>query len=284
MYNTLNKSTLTSKFQVSFAYNGMLKDDEIQGVGNSYTTVFRQYDARLGIWTVVDPMAHEREWVSPYNFVQNNPINRDDPNGALDNPIFDREGEFLGTDDKGLQGDAIVMKREDFKQGMSHEDAVSKKTDINSSGAQKKVDNFMSTVKKRPDYDGYLTLDEANKWYKEGNGKPVFSSLAKLDLSGILSLGENYVGEKGTYNLLLNSNSLNDGLVYGNITLKRYSNHQVRAYADEYNFEVHNAWNPLNWPRNAETLIGRKYAGEGKKFEINLYGSKTLTPILPWLK
>ena len=229
-------------------------------------------------------MAHERESLTPYNFCSNNPIMRVDPTGALDNPIFDREGEFLGTDDKGLQGDAIVMKRDDFKQGMSHEDALSKKDDINSSGAQKKVDDFMSTVKDRPDYDGYLTLDEANKWYKEGNGKPVFTSLAKLDLSGILSLGENYVGEKGTYNLLLNSNSLNDGLVYGNVTLKRYSNHQVRAYADEYNFEMHNAWNPLNWPRNAETLIGRKYAGEGKKFEINLYGSKTLTPILPWIK
>lgn len=127
-------------------------------------------------------------------------------------------------------------------------------------------------------------MDEANKWYREGNGQPLFTSLGKVDLSGILSLGENYVGKKGSYNLLLNSNSLNDGLVYGNITLKRYSDHQVRAYADEYNFEMHNAWNPLNWPRNAETLIGRKYAGEGQRFEINLYGSKKLTPILPWIK
>ncbi len=103
-------------------------------------------------------------------------------------------------------------------------------------------------------------------------------------MSGILSLGEKYVGQVKTFNLLLNSNSLNDGLVYGNITLKRYPNHSVRAYADEYNFEMHNPKNPLNWVRNAETIIGRKVAGEGKSFEINIYGSKKLTPILPWIK
>lgn len=32
-------------------------------------------------------MAEERSWVSPYNFVQNNPLSRIDPDGALDYPI-----------------------------------------------------------------------------------------------------------------------------------------------------------------------------------------------------
>jgi hypothetical protein len=35
-------------------------------------------------WLSVDPMAKERSWLSPYNFVQNNPISRVDPTGALD--------------------------------------------------------------------------------------------------------------------------------------------------------------------------------------------------------
>lgn len=77
-------------------------------------------------------------------------------------------------------------------------------------------------------------------------------------------MGESYVGDEDHFNLLLNSNSLNDGLVYGSITLKRYLNHQVRAYADRYDFEMHNGWNPLNWPRNSQTVIGRLYAGEGQ--------------------
>ncbi|MCK9236433.1 MAG: hypothetical protein M0P09_09005 [Acholeplasmataceae bacterium] len=40
----------------------------------------------------MDPMAHERSWVSPYNFVQNNPINRIDPAGMLDDWVEDKKG------------------------------------------------------------------------------------------------------------------------------------------------------------------------------------------------
>ena len=41
------------------------------------------YDPRLIRRWRVDPLAHLRSWISPYNFVQNNPINRIDPDGAL---------------------------------------------------------------------------------------------------------------------------------------------------------------------------------------------------------
>ena len=39
-----------------------------------------------------------------------------------------------------------------------------------------------------------------------------------------------------SFNLLVHSASLDDGLVYGHITLKRYPNHKVRAYSDRYDF------------------------------------------------
>ncbi|MEP7269441.1 MAG: RHS repeat-associated core domain-containing protein [Saprospiraceae bacterium] len=44
----------------------------------------RWYDGGIGRWTQVDPMAENRSWVSTYNYVQNNPILRNDPTGALD--------------------------------------------------------------------------------------------------------------------------------------------------------------------------------------------------------
>ena len=57
-----------------------------------------------------------------------------------------------------------------------------------------------------------------------------------------------------------------------------------RFFIKDYDFEMHNPLNPLNWPRNIETIIGKSVAGNGKPFEINIYGSKKLTPILPWIK
>jgi RHS repeat-associated protein len=57
----------------------MLKDDEVSG--NSYTTEFRQYDARLGRWTATDPLMNQFPWMSTYCGFDNNPILLKDPKG-----------------------------------------------------------------------------------------------------------------------------------------------------------------------------------------------------------
>ena len=71
----------------------------------------RFYDPSIGRFTGVDPMADQRSWMSPYNYVQNNPLNRIDPDGALDSPIFGYDGEFLGTDSEGFKGDIVLMNK-----------------------------------------------------------------------------------------------------------------------------------------------------------------------------
>ncbi len=65
-----------------FKFNGQEYSEEL-GL-NTYDFGARNYDPALGRWFSIDPLAEEREWLSPYNFVQNNPINRIDPDGALD--------------------------------------------------------------------------------------------------------------------------------------------------------------------------------------------------------
>jgi len=53
----------------------------------------RFYDAQLGRWHSVDPLADLRSWVTPYSYCQNSPIVRIDPNGALDdNYTVDDQG------------------------------------------------------------------------------------------------------------------------------------------------------------------------------------------------
>ncbi|MEK6153146.1 RHS repeat-associated core domain-containing protein [Flavobacteriaceae bacterium 3-367] len=56
---------------------------------NLHEMDFRQYDPALGRFMSIDPLGEERMWVSPYNFVQNNPILRIDPVGLLDDYALD---------------------------------------------------------------------------------------------------------------------------------------------------------------------------------------------------
>lgn len=136
---------------------------------------------------------------------------------------------------------------------MSEEDALKYDLGIGGLVDSDAVSSFTDSyngLSSRPDWDGYLTLEEANDWYRDGNGEPLFVSLDKIDLSGIVSLGE----------------------------------YSVRAYSDTYNFDMKPWVNPINWGRNVQTAIGKRVAGAGVQYEINLYGAKRVKPILPWIK
>ena len=276
---------ITNDFQQPYRFTGK-ELDRVNGL-NMYDFGARLFDvAGVPMWTSVDPLAEKYYSISPYVYCGNNPIIFIDPKGMSCSPIYNQDGEFLGTDDDGLTGDPIAMNDNFFTQGMSHSEAErnSMKFDAMSDEAFENMMNHYSNLPNRPDYDGYLTLDEANKWYASGKGQPLFTDLSKIDLSGIKSLGEKYVGQVKTFNLLFESHNINDGLVYGNITLKRYPNDYVRAYADTYNFDMKSWGNPLNWGRNVETIIGKKVAGEGIPYQINIYGSKQLKPLFPWTR
>jgi len=77
-----------------YGFNGMEKDNEISGNGNSYTTEFRQLDVRLGRWFSRDPI--ERAFESDYAGFSNNPIIKVDPDG--DSDFYTANGEYLGSD------------------------------------------------------------------------------------------------------------------------------------------------------------------------------------------
>lgn len=72
-----------------YGFNGMERDDEIKGSGNSYTTEFRQYDPRLGRWLSLDPLMSKYPHFSPYIAFNNNPIYFVDPDGLEGKPVTD---------------------------------------------------------------------------------------------------------------------------------------------------------------------------------------------------
>ena len=279
-YGEIWRDKQESAYNERFRFTGKERDTE---TGYDYFGA-RYYLSLLGIWISPDPLMDKYPSISSYAYCNWNPLKYIDREGR--NPIYSLDGDFLGTDDTGLQGDAKVMDKGLFQQGMNPDvaDKLNVEMSTLTDEAKNKINAHYQNLPNRPDWDGYLTLDEANDWYRNGGGKSLYTDLGKIDLSGVLSLGEKYVGDKKTINLLLNSGSLNDGLVYGNLTLKRYPNNAVRAYADSYDFQMHSGFKPSVLLRNCETLIGRAVAGQGKSYSINIYGSQTIKPLFIWTK
>jgi RHS repeat-associated protein len=77
---SLDERTVESDFYRR-GYNGMEKDDEFKGKGNSYDFGARMYDSRVGRWLKIDPMADKYPELSTYCFVANSAIAFIDPDG-----------------------------------------------------------------------------------------------------------------------------------------------------------------------------------------------------------
>ncbi len=153
-----------------FTYNGKEKD---------YESGFHYYDARyywselLTGWLSVDPMMDKYPSISPYAYCAWNPVILTDPQGMSTSPVFDTEGNLLGTDSDGYSGTAIVMDKKKFRQGMSHEEASSTGTFLDHYGEgisiseddwQTIVDNggerLDPTVSNKSDHDIYYKPED----------------------------------------------------------------------------------------------------------------------------
>ncbi len=104
MHRTISNNFTT---HTRYGYNIMEKDNEVSGLGNSYTTEFRQYDPRLGHWKSLDPLMAKFPWQSPYCAMNNNPISLVDPTGqAATDPSThtDKDGNVVAVKDDGDKG------------------------------------------------------------------------------------------------------------------------------------------------------------------------------------
>lgn len=296
--SNMSSGTGTNKY----LYNGK----EIQNDFDLYWYDYgaRFYDPQIGRWHSIDPLTEERSFISPYNFVQNNPISRFDPNGALDAPIYDRDANFLGTDDQGLQGKAIVMDKDKFKQGMSHEAALSNSLGaegLSSDAAGSKLLAHYDNLKTRLDYDGVVTIGEGVDWAKQHpNTLPnnitadnsLYLDASKLNFGDLsvknIGLQE---GQKGNVHLLdyvkLNGSSFSTTYALGNtqMQLLNAKSGNVKLFWDDYNWDYHNYPQALRdagkLPANTRDRLiyferQRTGLNDSHGFRVFIYGTGTI--------
>jgi len=104
------------------------------------------------MWLSVDPLASERSWLTPYNFVQNNPIMRIDPTGALDGDYYDSDGIHLGND--GIDDDKVYTVKgssrfsiNDVQEGGKYHNNQSGFSENNGSGYSINYEGTVSETK-----------------------------------------------------------------------------------------------------------------------------------------
>ncbi len=227
---------------------------------------------------------------------------RIDPTGMLDNPIYGEDGKFLGTDDRGLQGEAIVMSSDNFTQGMSHEQALEYGNTLSeacemscvSNGTYGSISSHSASLSSRPDYDGFVTVSEGVEWAKANPGaltnptpdNSLYIDAAQLDFGNITADNFSAIGPITPINLLNKGNlkeSANNTTLRATVYALGRVDMQMTRYPDQVRI-INNAATDYDWNTGGSflrnTLIRAERARTGLNdshgFRAFYYGTGTL--------
>ncbi|MBN1968305.1 MAG: hypothetical protein JW870_02960, partial [Candidatus Delongbacteria bacterium] len=91
---------------------------------NWYDSHGRFYMPDLPRFGQVDPFAEERYPLSTYNYCSLNPTNRVDPTGLLDDDYFNKQGQYLGSDDALTDNVRIIDQKGWNTNAISSENGI----------------------------------------------------------------------------------------------------------------------------------------------------------------
>jgi RHS repeat-associated protein len=154
-----------STWNTPYKFNAKELDEET----GMYYYGARYFTPEVSIWLSVDPMSHERSWLSPYNYCQNNPVMLVDPSGALDGWYVTLDGETIGRDKNDddrvyvVYGkDAAKVKDDNFQEGVAQED-LNDPIEIGTYEQRQKLGELVPLGKKYNDVNEWgMILSESN--------------------------------------------------------------------------------------------------------------------------
>lgn len=148
------------------------------------------------MWLSVDPMADKYPSISPYAYCAWNPVKLVDPDGMEINPVYTREGQYLGNTKEGFTGEPLIMSTLDYEtmmgvsrvehiselnvedvhnyRGTTFDDAIEKRF-LNGDAQEKIIRNIISQYNDSDltDKYGFSASDVADRIKYDADGKKV---------------------------------------------------------------------------------------------------------------
>jgi RHS repeat-associated protein len=260
----------TSQFR--YGFNGMEKDNEVKGLGNSYDFGGRIYDPRLGRWFSVDPMESKYPNISPYAAFNNDPIFYIDPDGEENIPALIWAAKNMAN--KGIPfaiwygGDGGWT----YKAGKVPTETVCYESCWTSymNGAD---DATMATLKtgfstKSGGFKGRSHDTGGMNWFKAGDGtdRKFETDITKGELGDIIFMGE--VGDMEGHAVLLASE-----ITKGTIEVDGETVETITFYALSTSSDTDSG----NYGGRTFTFhkVGDKWLKNGNDYEFKGYGQMT---------
>ena len=123
--------------------------------------------------------------------------------------------------------------------------------------------------------DGILTKNEADNWYRTGNGLGITVDASRIDLRNVNP--DQFKNGKFQSVQLFFKGPWNVGVVYGRLNMTLGGNNKVTIEDNPYDFSNEGHSWKTEFARNLATSIGGFFVGEGLPYNIHFVGSAKLT-------